>query len=369
MNQFISLTATSAGASITALFNSGRISNVSSTPTGCKFSYKESETKTSKWETTTNYATVKAAIANFDAHVKAEFDVLTVKGTAHAVTEEIDGQDVVFVIDAGSSTSDIYVDKLGRKLKYNVNHTYAAVTTLLNTVSSSSTTGTFVDLTVTNEITTVDLTVSGTATIDIAEITELDITTTGGDEAANIVSTAQTTNSLVNITTDTAVTSAALMKAITVSMETTAASAVNMIEVAHFEFTSEVKVGVWANAVCAKIDFGATGYVTGLAGVVCAELSMPTTSPAGGAGTYTCFEAEIDMAGASGGTPVSAMTVNVWGAQAADFDTNGFLFDISGLTKASGKIFQDNTAGAASQALRCRINGTPYYIMLTSTGA
>jgi hypothetical protein len=39
------------------------------------------------------------------------------------------------------------------------------------------------------------------------------------------------------------------------------------------------------------------------------------------------------------------------------------------VTKSSGKFFQDNTAGAASQALRCRINGTYYYVMLTSTGA
>lgn len=148
----------------------------------------------------------------------------------------------------------------------------------------------------------------------------------------------------------------------------TGASASNTVEMSRFVLTSAVEMGTWANAVLAKVDLTTTGYVSGLVGVVCAELDMPSTAPAGGAGTYTCYEAEINMAGATT-VPVSAFVVNAWGAQVASFDTNGYLFDISGVTKASGKIFQDNTAAAASQALRIRINGTKYYIMLTSTGA
>lgn len=35
----------------------------------------------------------------------------------------------------------------------------------------------------------------------------------------------------------------------------------------------------------------------------------------------------------------------------------------------SGKLFQANTAGAASHALKIKINNVAYYIMLTDTGA
>lgn len=180
MNQFLSLTGTSAGAkAVTALFNSGRIENLAANGSGAKFSYNESPHKKSKWEVTASYATVKAAIANYDDHVKVEFAVLSIEGVTHAVTEEIDGSDIVFVFDGGSSTSDVYVEKNGRSIKYNVNHTYAATTTLLNTVASQSTTD-----------------VIGTATITTANITTLNVTGTstisGGFDIIKSVASAST---------------------------------------------------------------------------------------------------------------------------------------------------------------------------------
>lgn len=161
------------------------------------------------------------------------------------------------------------------------------------------------------------------------------------------------------------------ISSLTISQTQTAASTANQIEVGQFVLTSNVKTGQWANALLAKIDYSTSGYATGLAGVVCAELDMPAGTVTGGSGTYTLFEAELNMPTGfvGGGVPVSIFNINVWGAQAAQFDTSGFLFDITGVTKASGKFFQDNTAAAASQAIKCRINGTAYYIMLTSTGA
>lgn len=245
--------------------------------------------------------------------------------TATSATFYINCDRIRDVFTNGSGANVQYDQGLGNDVMFAVNETRAAVRNLQAAAISS-----LVNLVVTETLTS-------TAT------RALSITTTSALTAGNIVST-------------------------TTHQTLTAASATNTTEMAQFILTSAVQVGNWANAVLAKIDFTTIGYVTGLAGVICAELDMPSTPPAGGNGTYTCFEAEINMASAST-EPVSAMCINAWGTSVAQFDSTGYLFDITGLTKASGKIFQDNTAGAASQALRIRVNGTPYYIMLTSTGA
>ena len=200
---------------------------------------------------------------------------------------------------------------------------------------------------------------------------QLAIVATGAANAMTIVSTVQTTNDLATITTSTAVTSAALMKAFNVAMTTTGVSTANMIEVARFTLTTAVKNGVWANAIVGKIDFTTAGYVTGLAGAVCAELDLPTTNPSGGAGTYTCFEGELvfPASGYTSTVPVSFINLNLSGTTATVFDTNGYIIDLQGVSLGSGKVFQANTAAAASHALRIRIGATPYYIMLTNTGA
>lgn len=175
--------------------------------------------------------------------------------------------------------------------------------------------------------------------------------------------------SLSNLYTSCALT-AGNMSAMTIKMIQTGASATITHEVGQFILESNVKLGNWANAIIGKIDLKTAGHVTGLAGAVCAELDMPGGAVSGGAGTYACFEAELNMpASYGGGVPVSIMVMNVWGDEKAKFDTDGYIFDITGLTGASGKVFQPNTAGAATHALRIRINGTPYYLMLTDTGA
>jgi hypothetical protein len=163
---------------------------------------------------------------------------------------------------------------------------------------------------------------------------------------------------------------AVVMRFDIIRLVNTAASAVNMIEVSRVELRSDVKMGTYANAICAVVNLGKTGYVGGALGVICAELNMPSTNPSGGSGTYWAFEGEINMpTGYTSTVPVAFFGLNAWGAAVAYFDSYGYLFDISGVTKGSGKFFQDNTQGAASQAVRCRINGTNYYVMLTATGA
>ena len=53
----------------------------------------------------------------------------------------------------------------------------------------------------------------------------------------------------------------------------------------------------------------------------------------------------------------------------ATVDTSGYLFSIQGLSVASGKLFQVNTAADATHALRIKVGSTDYFVMLTNVGA
>jgi len=133
-----------------------------------------------------------------------------------------------------------------------------------------------------------------------------------------------------------------------------------------------------AHGIHASVSFGTVsavvGSVTGQALAVRATLQIPNSTLSGG--TFAAIEAELYGEGASSTiasmTECSFIRFNADGATAdvkATIDTSGYLFSIQGLTKGSGKLFQDNTAANASQALRIKIGATPYFIMLTSTGA
>lgn len=137
------------------------------------------------------------------------------------------------------------------------------------------------------------------------------------------------------------------------------------VDGAKFAAATEVALGTYANALNAKLDFGAAGRVTGLGGALCAELDL---GPGTTSGSYAVFEAELNVpASGSLGTRTSFMSLNAWGANVAAFDTGGFLFDLNGLTSASGKLFfLDNAAGTVAGSLRIQINGTPYYLLLYS---
>jgi hypothetical protein len=122
-----------------------------------------------------------------------------------------------------------------------------------------------------------------------------------------------------------------------------------------------------------SLSFNASGSITGLGVAARATIHVPNAISGG---TYAAVQAEIygDRATASitGATEYSFIRAIVDGATTdvkATVDTAGYLFSIQGLTVGSGKLFQANTAGAASHALRIKIGSTPYYIMLTDTGA
>ena len=164
---------------------------------------------------------------------------------------------------------------------------------------------------------------------------------------------------------------ATVIRSSATSLTLTGASATNMAEAARFTLSSNVLVGVWANALVGVLNFNTVGYVTGLAGAICAELDLPAGAIPGGSGTYCCYEAELNFPTSfvGGGVPVSFFCLNVWGGTVAQFDDFGLLFDITGVTIATTHFMQVNTAADATHALRCRINGTLYYIMLTDSGA
>ena len=137
---------------------------------------------------------------------------------------------------------------------------------------------------------------------------------------------------------------------------------------AEFHMYTNVALGGWANAIKGYTEFGASGRVTGLGSAIVGEIALSAgTTP----GSYAALEAEIVLpANAVTGLSTSFLYCNISGASAATFDTYGFLFEVGeGITMASGKFFQENTASAASHALKCKVDGSTYYVMLTNTGA
>ena len=175
----------------------------------------------------------------------------------------------------------------------------------------------------------------------------------------------------IDIEADTSLTAGNIVASQVLATVLAAADAAT-VELFRVVLSSATHFGNWANAILGKIDFtAATGRVAGTAGAVCAEIDMPDVAGVA-SGSYFPFEAELQFRTSTtigGGTHAGFMILNAWGTGVAAFDTNGVLFELTGVTKGSGKLFQDNTAAAASQALKIRIGATLYYIMLTSSGA
>jgi hypothetical protein len=136
---------------------------------------------------------------------------------------------------------------------------------------------------------------------------------------------------------------------------------------ARFFMTSNVALGSWSNALKAEVTYGSTGSTTGLGSAFVAEMTLSAGTTAG---TYAPLEVELNIgSGASLGTRTAFGYFSVQGADVTNMDDTGYLFSINGLSAASGKLFQTNTATDASHALRIDIGGTDYFIMLTNSGA
>lgn len=131
--------------------------------------------------------------------------------------------------------------------------------------------------------------------------------------------------------------------------------------------TTNVALGGWSNAFKAEVTYGASGRTAGLGSALLAEMTLSAGTTAG---NYAPLEIELNVpSSASLGTKTALQYMSVNGADASTFDTSGYIMNVQGLTVASGKAFQVNTATAATHALRILIGATDYFIMLTDTGA
>jgi len=135
------------------------------------------------------------------------------------------------------------------------------------------------------------------------------------------------------------------------------------VDGAKFTTATEVALGDYANALNGKLDFGTAGRVTGLGGAICGELDL---GPGTTQGSYAVFEAELNVPdGASLGTRTSFLSLNAWGAGVAALDTGGYLFDLNGLTAASGKLLQTgNTFATPAATLKVKVGDAEYYLPL-----
>ena len=156
---------------------------------------------------------------------------------------------------------------------------------------------------------------------------------------------------------------------------TTASGVASKHSGANFVTTTAVALGDWANAMNGKIDFGTTGRVTGLGGAICAELDLGAGCTEG---SYACFEAEMILpaAGSLTGTRSSFHTMNVSGhaTGVGRFDTNGFLFDVNGLSAGASNLFRTGLTAATinaatTAALRIQIGGVTYSIPIATATA
>ena len=141
---------------------------------------------------------------------------------------------------------------------------------------------------------------------------------------------------------------------------------------ARFHTYTNAALATNAMALKAYMEYGDSGSVTGLSAAFCAEIKTPNAALGGG--NYYPLELEYVAGGTS---TVSAtltgrvgwMYMNNTGDDDGDFDDNGCLMNINGLTVGTGHLFQANTAAAATHALRIMVNGVAYYVMLNDTAA
>lgn len=130
---------------------------------------------------------------------------------------------------------------------------------------------------------------------------------------------------------------------------------------------TNVKLGGWANAFKAEVDFMTNGAITGLASALVAEMTMPGSAPAGG--NYGVLEIELNCpanfdAGAI--VALSFMHLSTQGATVAEMDNHGFLMNIQGLTAGSGDLYQtgNTQAGNVSGSLKIKVLNAIHYITL-----
>lgn len=137
---------------------------------------------------------------------------------------------------------------------------------------------------------------------------------------------------------------------------------------AKFTLTTNVALGGWSNALKAEVTYGASGKTAGLGSAFCAEMTL---SAGTADGNYALYEGELNLGtGALTGTATSLFYLSVNGADAATFDTNGYLMNIQGVTGAENAFFDDaaeiSNVNEITGGLRIKIGAADYYILLAT---
>ena len=134
---------------------------------------------------------------------------------------------------------------------------------------------------------------------------------------------------------------------------------------AKFQLDTNVVLGSWANALKAITVFDTNGAVTGLGSALVAEIELSAGTTAG---TYAPLESELVLGtGAQTGTATSFLYMAASGADVGEFDDNGFLFEVAGITANTGHLLEAETGAVEStHSLRIRISGTTYYIPIST---
>lgn len=131
-------------------------------------------------------------------------------------------------------------------------------------------------------------------------------------------------------------------------------------------------VGASAHGAHISLNFGTSGRLTGQGIAMRGTLHMPATALPASNVTYSAVQAEIwsDAATSDPSGNLLSFFRAVNGGDAtggADVDDDVALFDISGVTIATGNMVAASTTEANySHSVRVRINGTNYYMMLAS---
>jgi hypothetical protein len=164
----------------------------------------------------------------------------------------------------------------------------------------------------------------------------------------SVVTGTVTSTAVSNIAVTNATTGSSDAAASTTTLTLTGAGAVGWASKSDLE--ANVALGAYANGLYGYLAFGASGRVTGLASGTVGEIVMSAGCTQG---TYAAIEAEVGMpSGAVTGTNTSFLYLSSYGADKATFDTSGTLFNLAGVTKGSGKLLQDTTAGATTRPVQ-----------------
>lgn len=162
-----------------------------------------------------------------------------------------------------------------------------------------------------------------------------------GTVDTNYVHWDQSENKL-NLVTSSAATTGTIATML-VQQTMTGTSTANQVEALQVKLIADVKTGAWAQAIFAQTDYSTDGLAHGSGSVICAELSLPASSVV--RGTYYVWQTEIDCptSCAMNANPIGVMSVSLWGGAKAQFDTVGYLFDMSGMTSGTGKFLYTNS--------------------------